>query len=543
LGQPWHRLVNRVAVAWLVSGKEVQESGDGPRAWSLTREHGLNKEDKVMTEIFEEIRQVLIEYLPNLIKALLILVIGSLVALAIAAIVRWLLKRTRLDVRVALWAGTEALDTSAKIGRGVFYLLMIAVLVGFFQALHVPLVSDAAQALRQWVTDVVPGIVQGALLLLVAWIIASFLRWLVRIGLQATRLDEKFGASAGLAEPGKISLSGSLANFIFWFVLLLFLPAVLSALNMRGLVEPVQGMLTKVLEVVPRIFAASVLLIVGWFIARVLRQVVSNLLTAAGADQLGESVGISAAAGQWALSGILGTIVYALVLIGAIIAALQALQIEAISGPATQMLTTVLKTVPTLFAAILVLAIAYVVGRVVAGLATNILTGIGFNRLPARLGLGQEPVEGQRTPSDVAGYVVLVAAMVVAAMEASNLLGLTMLADLVRQFITFAGQLFVALVIFVIGFYLANLTHGAIVSARGAQAGLGAEIARIAIVVLAAAMALTHVGLAKEVVMLTFGLILGAACVAVAIAFGLGSRELAQREVEKWVETLKKPKT
>ncbi|MBM4049337.1 MAG: hypothetical protein FJ279_29935, partial [Planctomycetes bacterium] len=335
-----------------------------------------------MTEIFEEIRQVLIEYLPNLIKALLILVIGSLVALAIAAIVRWLLKRTRLDVRVALWAGTEALDTSAKIGRGVFYLLMIAVLVGFFQALHVPLVSDAAQALRQWVTDVVPGIVQGALLLLVAWIIASFLRWLVRIGLQATRLDEKFGASAGLAEPGKISLSGSLANFIFWFVLLLFLPAVLSALNMRGLVEPVQGMLTKVLEVVPRIFAASVLLIVGWFIARVLRQVVSNLLTAAGADQLGESVGISAAAGQWALSGILGTIVYALVLIGAIIAALQALQIEAISGPATQMLTTVLKTVPTLFAAILVLAIAYVVGRVVAGLATNILTGIGFNRLP-----------------------------------------------------------------------------------------------------------------------------------------------------------------
>jgi hypothetical protein len=63
--------------------------------------------------------------------------------------------------------------------------------------------------------------------------------------------------------------------------------------------------------------------------------------------------------------------------------------------------------------------------------------------------------------------------------------------------------------------------------------------ARVSIIVLAGAMALRQMGLAEDIINLAFGLLLGSVAVAVALAFGLGSREVAGREVSEWVQSLK----
>ena len=51
-------------------------------------------------------------------------------------------------------------------------------------------------------------------------------------------------------------------------------------------------------------------------------------------------------------------------------------------------------------------------------------------------------------------------------------------------------------------------------------------------------MALRQMGLANEIISLAFGLTLGAVAVAVAIAFGLGGREIAARQLDGWVRSL-----
>ncbi len=56
---------------------------------------------------------------------------------------------------------------------------------------------------------------------------------------------------------------------------------------------------------------------------------------------------------------------------------------------------------------------------------------------------------------------------------------------------------------------------------------------------LALAIALQNLGIANEIVTLAFGLLLGSIAIAAAIAFGIGSREIAGREVEAWVKKLK----
>jgi hypothetical protein len=68
------------------------------------------------------------------------------------------------------------------------------------------------------------------------------------------------------------------------------------------------------------------------------------------------------------------------------------------------------------------------------------------------------------------------------------------------------------------------------------QPHLLAKAAQAAILVLTGAMALRQIGVANEIINLAFGLLLGAVAFATALAFGLGGREVAGRELKNWVQ-------
>jgi len=133
------------------------------------------------------------------------------------------------------------------------------------------------------------------------------------------------------------------------------------------------------------------------------------------------------------------------------------------------MLTTLLKAVPAIFWAMIVLGVTYLIRRLVAGLVTNVLTGLGFNRILALIGLGNEPQGGQRTPAEVVGYLGLAGLMLFATIEAVDLLGFVIVANLIANFLTFAGQIVMGGIIFGLGLYLANLARSGILSTAGAE--------------------------------------------------------------------------
>lgn len=485
----------------------------------------------LLTQIMDSVGSGLL----NLLMGIGILLAGWLVAVIVAALVRGVLKRTGLGQWIAKSIGDEEMDAQQKVekwsGRIAFYLIMLFVLVAFFQTLNLTTVAEPLTAMLDQVFIFIPQLLGAIMILLVAWLIASFVRLVIRRTIQTLKLDERLSEKAALEEEKGFQVGESIATAIFWFVFLLFLPAVLSALGMEGLVEPVQDMFGAVLIGVPNVFGAGILLLVGWFIARIIRQIVTNLLTATNTDQLGERMGLTQS-----LSKLIGTIVYTLVLIPAVIAALNALKIEAISGPAVEMLTIALNAVPVIFGAALILSLSFLIGKLISGLVSNLLIGVGFNQWPEKLGLKVTRAEGQRTPAEIGGYVALVAIMLFAAIEAASILNFTIMADLLTNFVSFGGQILLALVIFSIGLYLANMARNVILSTVGQEASTGANIARIAILVLVGAMALRQMGIANEIVNLAFGIILGTLGVAGALAFGLGSQEIAARKLEKWIQ-------
>ena len=494
----------------------------------------------VVQGMVDQATQLVGGYLPNLLAALAILVVGWLVALVVGALVRGTLHRTSLDNRVARWlmgdAKAEKLPVERYVGKAFYYVIMLFVLVAFFETLNLTIITEPLNALLNQLTEFAPRLVGAALLLAIAGVVATVLRRIVSGGLGAFRLDERLGGEPTEREGKGVPLSQTVGDAVYWLILLLFLPAILGALALEGLLAPVQTLMNEVLGYLPNLLAAGLILVVGWFLAGLVQRIVTNLLAAVGLDRVSQTAGLARVIGATKMSSVVGTVVYILILIPVLISALNALALEAVTQPASNMLSTILAVIPTLFAAVLLLTVAYLVGQWVAGLISNLLAGVGFNNLLAYLGLGRrvEPKD-RRAPSAIVGTLILVAIMLFASIEAARLLGFEALATLISEFVIFSGQVILGLIIFGIGLYLGNLAAAAVQASATAQAPVLALVTRVSIIVLAAAMALRQMGLANEIVTLAFGLLLGAIAVAAALAVGLGGRDVASRAIERWV--------
>jgi hypothetical protein len=256
----------------------------------------------------------------------------------------------------------------------------------------------------------------------------------------------------------------------------------------------------------------------------------------------------------------LGTVVYILILLPVITAALDALQLAALTLPLTNMINQILAAIPNIVAAAILVTLAYFVGRVLADLVTSVLTGLGVNAWPARLGLatpaaasgtpvrpvsasastdassGSASSPDRSTPAGMVGTLVQVAVVWFALIQALELLGFDQVAVLMTELLALAGRILLGLVIFLVGLYLARLAASAIRSSGVDPPNLLATAAQAAILVLTGAMALRQIGVANEIINLAFGLLLGAIAVAAALAFGLGGREVAGRQLQQWVQ-------
>src|SRR3546814_16735664 len=137
------------------------------------------------------------------------------------------------------------------------------------------------------------------------------------------------------------------------------------------------------LGMLPNLIAAAVIGVVGWIVARVVREVVTNLLVATNVDRFTQenedTRGIR-------LSQLGGTLVFILVIVPTIIAALDALRIEAISRPLTGMLDEFLLAVPNIVAAAVIVLLDWFIGRFVEQAVARLLPNPRFARLPERTG-------------------------------------------------------------------------------------------------------------------------------------------------------------
>lgn len=515
------------------------------------------------------------------VQALLILIIGLIFANWFKGFIKKQLHKTDIDNKIADWvtgdSQSQDLPIEEWISEAVGWLITLFVAVAFLNALKLEAVSQPLNTLLQEVTKFLPRIGGAALLLGLAWLVATVVKLLVKSTFTRLKIDEKLNQQVGDdSQESTISLGETLGNTLYWFIFLLFLPSLLDVLQLGGTLRPLEELVNNILSIIPNILAAVIIGAVGWVVAQIVKKVITNLLTVSGVNKIGEKFGLKTVNNKQSLAQIIGAIAYVLVLIPIAITALDALKIQAISAPATAMLNQVLDILPKLFAASVILTVAYVAGQYISELVTNLLNSIGFDNIFQWLGFNSSsstktssPAENtvinedfgdeeinrileipvqpsvtkntiNRTPSELVGLVVVIGIMLVASLTAVDILQIEALKNVVSVILLIAGQILIGVIIFAIGLYFANLAFNLISSNGSSQSKILAQSARISIIVLVSAMALERIGIAPNIVNLAFGLLTGGIAVAIALAFGLGGRETAGKVLQKWFDTFDK---
>ncbi len=123
-----------------------------------------------------------------------------------------------------------------------------------------------------------------------------------------------------------------------------------------------QTMAEKLLAFIPNFVGAGLILGLGWIIATVAQRAVTSTLQAAQADRFAERFGLAEVTGETGIPKFAGVLVFTLLIIPIAIAALDALDMRSISEPAQQMLTSLLNAIPNVFAAAIVILLAFIIG-------------------------------------------------------------------------------------------------------------------------------------------------------------------------------------
>jgi hypothetical protein len=196
--------------------------------------------------------------------------------------------------------------------------------------------------------------------------------------------------------------------------------------------------------------------------------------------------------------------------------------------------------IPALVGAGVILLTGYFLARQVQRWADDLLKRMGFNRMAAAGGLDEVVGRtGSRLdPVRALAKLIFWLVMLVVILLASMALGLESINEMFGAMLAFIPTLIAAIVIVILGIIVGEFVRGLIVASAGAVAGVPtvAKMAKAAVIVISIFMALEQVGVAEEIVTAAFTLILGAAALAVGLAFGLGNRELAGEITRRWYE-------
>jgi len=196
--------------------------------------------------------------------------------------------------------------------------------------------------------------------------------------------------------------------------------------------------------------------------------------------------------------------------------------------------------IPALLGALIIVFAGYLLAKVLEKIVDRFLKRIGLNRMLERGGV-MEAVERSGShvnPSRVISNLVFWLVMFAVILVAANALGLESLASVFGELVSYIPSVIAAIVIILVGIVLGQFVGGLIAASAGALHG-GRALARVGsggVILLAVFMALQELGIATDIVTTAFAILFGAIALALALAFGLGSRELAGEIMRDWYE-------
>lgn len=383
----------------------------------------------------------------------------------------------------------------------------------------------------------VPTVIEALLLLLIAFLCATLVKALVKKTLTLVKIDE-----IKVDDKSKINLSDFFAKIFYLLTFALFVPGIFDKLGLTRIGQPIVSMMDKFLSYLPNIMAAIIILVIGLCIAKIVRDILIPVFKSLNVDKYVEKLGVKQDS-KATVSEVLGNLVYALILIPVVIAALDSLKIEAISKPATEMLNNILVFIPRIAITIAIVFVGKFIATLAGELLEKLLISIGTDTATANL----IKASGTKTDKEfslsgiIAGvvkYVIIIFFLV----EGLNILQLEVLTNVGNKIISYMPYAISSAIILGIAILTGNFAENSI-NKKFTDSKVTALIVKLVIIVIGAFITLYQLGIAASLVQSAFIIVLGAFAVAFAIAFGVGGREFASNMLKKLEKRIDNKKT
>lgn len=376
----------------------------------------------------------------------------------------------------------------------------------------------------------IPGVVGAIVVLILGYFIAKIVKRIVKKLLTKTSIDETIGKKLNTT----IRVDDFVAKLCYYVVLIYTLMIVLNLLGVEGVLTPLENMMDQFVGFLPNGLAAGIIAYAGYMIASIASEA-TNFLTER-AENFATKNAINL--GSLSIAKIIKQLVFIFIFVPILIVALDTLKMDAISGSATAMLQSFLGAIPQIIAAVLLIAVFYIVGKFVVALAVTLMQNIGLDKLATSLGLTK--VLGNASLSQTVGNIALYFIIFTGIIAAVEKLELFQIGEILNDILTISGKVFFGAVILAAGVFISNLAVGAVSNSK--DNSWLAPIVKFATMGLFLAFALHTMGIAENIVEMAFGLTLGAIAVAFALSFGLGGKKPAGEHMDYLLKRIRKEK-
>ncbi|WP_336987291.1 mechanosensitive ion channel [Altererythrobacter aquiaggeris] len=360
----------------------------------------------------------------------------------------------------------------------------------------------------------------AAVILIVTWALAKAAKWaFAKLVDNVTLLQRSTGSGQSLGES-----LGKIVSLLIWLFGLL---AVLQVFDLGGVMTPVQTLLNSIMAVVPNLIGAGLIFFIGLMVAGIVRDLAVTALQTLDFDKWANRGGVETATGNSTISRTIGTILYALIVIFVSILALDTLNLDSVSGPASNMLQLIFDAIPRIIGAAILLGIGYLISRFVVQILTEVLTGLGVDQ-----SLGSADIlPAGTTATGIIARVTQIAIILFFAIAATRMLGFPELTAILDQVLELGGRVIFGAAVILIGYWIAGMIARMIGGADGS--GMAASVVKYAAMLLFTFMGLQFMGVGEDIVRLAFGALVIGGAVAASLAFGLGGRDWAGRKLEQ----------
>ncbi len=234
----------------------------------------------------------------------LVLILGRLIAKWIGRVLTKTMKAIKVDEKLKL----EGFSLAQFIGKLVYYLLMIIVLMVALEMLGVNQVLDPLKDMTQKIFAYVPNVLVAGLIAYIGYFLAKVASEAVNlIGDSLLKLVPKFNL------PADIDIVEIFKKVVFILVFIPILVIAVNALDIDIITKPTTLMLNKFFAAVPNIVAATVILFVGVVLGKLVSGLLKGILEAFKLDELTEKAGLKKVIGQTNLPALLSNLVFFLI--------------------------------------------------------------------------------------------------------------------------------------------------------------------------------------------------------------------------------------